>query len=195
MLASLDDVKRLLNIPSADTSRDAVLTKSLEVASSYVTRRLGHGFVAGPGTVRFHNVRDDALIYLPAEGLVVTSVTDPYGNALGFEQYGKRRLRLTDGFVGLGNFRSYPQRHNYLARVDVAYVGDGRVPAEIKEATALFAAEIAPAPAETGGEIIAETIGDYSYKLSAAESGGVSEGMDKANMLLASFLKRRVAVI
>lgn len=192
--ATKEDVKRILNIPAADTSRDAYIIASLESAEEWVSKKLRRTYTAGSQTFTFYNVRDDAVINLPEDG-TVDAVSDVDGFDLTFQPAGPGRIRLTGGLSNLSTFTSPPVLHNYLTSVDVEMTTVDTVPAPVREATALIAAEYVADPATEGGEIIAETIGDYAYKKAQADPGGVSERWAKAMILLRPYLRKRVAVI
>lgn len=186
MFATLEDVKRVLRIDLVDTTNDAELTAALEAAEDYVSRKVKTRWLPGTQTIEFYNIADDGLVTIPGEGITVLSVADAYGPITDYLVEGNSvRLGFSHGGMSIHETRTF---RSYYDKITVTYTSLSTVPAGIRDATALYAAEFYPVPKEEEGNIISEKLGDYSYTRSASETGGVSYRRARANELLTPYI-------
>jgi hypothetical protein len=171
-IAALSDVKRLLRI--TDTSKDREITKALEAAEDWVRRRTRRSF--GDATnkmVKFYNVQEDELLYLPDDNCTVSAVSAYYrANSSGTSLVADADYQVIDGHtVQLTPTLEFAPFEGAVAsrvpgtyeRVEVTYSATPEVPPTVREATAMFAAALyAKGPNQAQG-IESESLGDYNY--------------------------------
>jgi hypothetical protein len=212
-LATLADVRRILQLAPDDTSKDADLTQYLAAAESWFLARTTAQFstMNGPKTFIAYDIREDARIQLPEKAASISSVTVSnrlWGTrTLGADEYEARddgvRLRPTLGttpFEGAVGER-FPR---WYTTVEVEYIPTTGVPAALRDAVATLAAVwYVEAGSTTGGAGTAtvkrESIGDYSYELDISSSGSGSAGKErgipaKVLSMFRPFLRRRISV-
>ena len=210
-LASVADIKRVMHITGTDQERDAQLAEALEAAESWFAKRAKQNYdQEGTATATFHDVYEDAQIWLPVDDATISEVrvnglaysTDQYtfdGQALRLRPY-----LFTEPFEGavgrryLGIYRT----------VEVDYASaSGGVPAAIRDGVARLAGwlwQTGPRQGTVSGSVVgaikSESLGGYSYTLEAAShvAGGFMagrSGFEEAVAFLRPFMKRaRVSV-
>lgn len=186
MFAVLADVKRVLRIPAADTTNDDELSAALEAANDLVSRKVRMRYLPGTRTYVTWNVPADGYVPLPAEEVVVTAVEDDWGSIIDWHVEGDG-VRLGGNFGGMGVAEARSLR-TYYDKLTITYTGLSTVPAALREATALLAAELYPEVIQSQGSILSEKLGDYGYTRSAKEEGGVSYRQARARELLAPYI-------
>ncbi len=203
MYATLDDVKRVMGISDDDESREEEIIAALEAAESWLERKLNRTYQGGTVTTAFYRVRSDSVLRIPDDQGTVLSVTDGAGTPLGYQQVGRDRVRLSAS-SGWSSWPSLVDRRTwYIDEVRVTYTAPAGVPAAIREAAALLAADLVPdvvvtdAEGNVVGNIVSERIGDYQYKVDESSlEAGVSNARTQAMRLLRPFFpKRKVAVV
>lgn len=189
MFATLNDLKRILRININDNTNDAELTAALEAANDLVGRTVHVRYLPGPQVKTYFHVAGDARIDLPAEEVVITSIVAADGWELSPDQYhvqdGSVRFTSNYGGMGITEFRRFRYFHPKLT---ITYTSADEVPAGLREATALLAADFYPVPIEDQGNVISEKLGDYQYTLSAKDEGGVPYRRARARDLLAPYI-------
>jgi hypothetical protein len=212
-LASLADVKSVLNIPDSDTSRDARLRQCLAAVQSWVEPRLTKLTAAGQQCATYWDVPEDATLHLPANDVTVLKVRvfeypSSYGVPLSPVELGLGHgYDLTDDgalflrpTLSVSPFEgaTAQRRLRQYVRVEVHYLGTGVVPRAVTEGIAfLTAGYFMDGPRALKG-ITSERIGDYSYTLggSVDEKTGLPSFVARAAWLLEDFMrKNRVQVI
>ncbi len=182
-LATLNDVKRVLGINLADSSRDAEIQQVLDAIELQLQRRLKFKYDGVESTVRFWNVRDDELLVLPAREVTVSSVT---GDAIAvtFRQEGDL-IQL----LGAGDW-TYDE---LVVRIN----GASTVPPDLRLGVALLAVnQLHVGKVDTGEPmIVSENLGDYSYTIKPSELVTEESRTAAASRLLKPYLRRGVIVV
>lgn len=183
LLASPDDVKRVLSIPLNDDTQDTEIGAALAAADQWVRREVRRVWVEpGDYTETFHDMRGNGKLWLP-EAAEVTAVVTGEGAAVPFLRRERRPVRLRSS----GDL-TYDE-------VTVAYtVPASEIPADLVEATANVAAYLTAddpvAAADQAKEVESAKIGNFSYKLEKADSSEDDTGEDNSFMKTALVLLR-----
>lgn len=202
-LATLNDVKYVLGIATSDTSYDTQLQAALDAAESWVKRRCRRTFDGtGSATATFNNVREDETLDLDEENVTVTEVrvfVDRTGvgtvlGSSGYQVIDSRRVQLVSTLTVIPFEGAVASRlPNFYDKVTVTYTMSGTVPAAVKKATAMLAANLHEQGKSQASGKTSETLGDYSYSVALAQGESAVPPMVKN--LLAPFIRNRIQVI
>lgn len=212
-LASLEDVKRIMRIGSADVDaeRDARLRAALAAVESWAETSLWYISKSGPWVEVYWDVPEDHTLYLPADDVVVTKVRvfeypSAYGVPLspvelglghGYDVTDDGKLILRPSlFVSPFEGASATRRMRQYARVEVHYEGTGVIPRAVSEGIAFLAAgyyEYGPLALKN---MKSEKIGDYAYTLGGLNPEEELPYVRQANFFLKRYMRRqRVQVV
>jgi len=212
-LASVADVRRILQIPSDNVNeeRDARLRAALDAVESHFRSKLKGISQPGPQMETFFDVYEDATLRMPAVDVTVTKVNVyEYPSSIGIPLspielgLGHGYDLTDDGCVILRPTLAFSpfegataqRRMRAYSRVEVHYIGTGIIPKDITEGIAYIAAGwYTDGPRALTG-LTAEKIGDYSYTIGGGMTpDGIPSFWDRGMLILKEFLnKDRVMV-
>lgn len=218
-LAEVEDVRRVLRIPSSDVNeeRDTQLSAALEAAESWVRSRLNQDWDADLGGTQIaYDVRETDDILLDHEGCSVTEVRVTLDDSSAFlasdslvlsasqydlisGRYGARTLRLRPSLVTQPFEGAIATRLPRTYRtVEIDWEPSlNSVPAAVRDATALLAAGFWKSNPRLASGYTSERMGDYSYLVqppSGGKGGAPSDYWEQAYRMLRPFTRRKPRV-
>lgn len=212
--ASLDDLKRVLRIPSdsVNEDRDAQLRGALDAVNSWAEDALTIS-KDGPGFEMYFDVSEDASLKLPAADVVVTTVKvfeypSSFGVPLspielglghGYDLTSTGLLILRPSlFVSPFEGASAERRLRQYSRVEINYIGTGVVPRRVAEGVAFLAAGWWQDGPRVLQGLTSEKIGDYAYTIGGANDSNAQDPgfVQRAKFMLGrDFKRQRVTVM
>lgn len=188
MLASLADVKRVLQLTDDNEARDAQLRASLAAIDDWISPSFEKLTLDGPQVEVFWDVYEDATLHMPATDVTITRVRAFYSPVAFEDEPVPSEMTLGSGFdltdqgdillrpsLAVQPFEgAYATRQlRVYSRVEVHYIGTGVVPRSVSEGVALLAAGYWKEGPAILSSITHEKIGDYEYWTNA---GGTTSG-------------------